>query len=229
MGNYSLGDDVHFMWRTVVPTTGVPATWDDTPRLGVYEDNSTSNYSIDENLSVTGQVSVDFDGITGLNHALVSATSANGYEAGKTYHVVVTVGNAGSGGVSEVGRVVGRFTIEAEAVGVGSKVVGTELIPELIHYCDGVTSRSVISLNANFAGQLALAPDIGDATIAEVNSAELTGAASVSGTSLATNIAQNQAIYTVPTLSVAGTYTATVSVTTTDSQTLVSTGTIVVT
>ena len=107
----NLGDDAHYMWRTVVPTTGVPATWDDTPRLGVYEDNSTSNLSIHEYLSFTGQISVDFDGATGLNHVLVSATAANGYEEGKTYHLVVTGGNAGSGGVSEVGRVVGSFKI----------------------------------------------------------------------------------------------------------------------
>jgi len=105
----------------------------------------------------------------------------------------------------------------------------TEVIPELTHYCDGVTSRSIISLNAGFAGTLALEPDIGDATISTVNSAALTGAASVTGTSLATDKSQRQALYTVAALSTTGTYTATVSVTTTDSQTLVSTGTIVVT
>jgi hypothetical protein len=119
--------------------------------------------------------------------------------------------------------------LETKPDHAATSVVGTELIPEFIHYCDGVTSRSIISLNANFAGQLAMAPDLGDATIATVNSAALTGAASVTGTALSTSISKTQAIYTVAALSVAGTYTATVSVTTTDSQTLVSTGTIVVT
>jgi len=223
MADYILGDSVYFIWRTVVPTTGVPATFDDTPAVVSYEDDSLTQITAGITLSA------NYDSVTGLNHVTVVATTANGYELGKTYSVVVSAGNAGTGGVSEVGRVVGRFSIEAESGIVGSKVAATEVIPELTHFCDGVTSRSIISVNANFSGALALEPDIGSATIATVNSAALTGAASVTGTALTTDKSQRQALYTVAALSTTGTYTATVSVTTTDSQTLLSTGTIVVT
>ena len=119
-----------------------------------------------------------------------------------------------------------RCQIDA-AVNIAT-VSATEVIPEFIHFCDGVTSRSIISLNAGFAGTLALEPDIGKSTISTVNSAALTGAASVTGSSLRMDTSKRRALYTVAALSVAGTYTATVSVTTTDSQTISSTGKIVV-
>lgn len=212
--DYKIDDVIYFFMQTLntsdVPTSVVGLV------AVVYENNSATEITA----GITSNAS--HDSRTGLSSFEITLAASSGYEAGKDYHVIVSVGTVNS--VSIIGRVVGRFSIERVA-----RLSATEVIPELTHYCDGVTSRSIISLNANFAGTLALAPDIGNATISTVNSALLTGAASVTGTSLSTDKSQKQALYTVAALSTTGTYTATVSVTTTDSQTLVSTGTIVVT
>jgi len=208
-------DDVAYFFMQTLNTSNVPTT--PVGLVGaVYENNELSPISAGITVRIAPVITE-----AGLSSFAITLAAAHGYEAGKDYHLFVTAGTVDS--VSIVGRVVGRFSVERVA-----RLSATEVIPELTHYCDGVTSRSIISLNANFAGTLALAPDIGNATISTVNSAALTGAASVTGTSLTKDKSQTKALYTVAALS-AGTYTATVSVTTTDSQTLVSTGTIVVT
>ena len=215
--NYQIGDVATFFYTTMTQAGAVAEASGDFA-VSWFENESGTPV-------VTGLTEFfTLGSIAGLNYAQLTLSTANGFEAGKDYHIVVTTGTVNGGAESWVGRVIGRFT-----VGRPTGLVATEVIPELTHYCDGVTSRSIISLNANFAGTLALEPDIGNATISTVNSALLTGAASVTGTSLGTDKSQRQALYTVAALSVAGTYTSTVSVTTTDSQTLVSTGTIVVT
>jgi hypothetical protein len=212
--DYKIDDVIYFFMHTL-DTSNVPTDVVGFDRV-VYENSSTTE------ITAGFTSNSNHDSVTGLSVIEITLSAAHGYEAGKDYHVVASGGTVDS--VSIVGRVIGRFSIERVA-----RLSATEVIPELTHYCDGVTSRSIISLNANFAGTLALAPDIGNATISTVNSALLTGAASVTGTSLSTDKSQKQALYTVAALSTTGTYTATVSVTTTDSQTLVSTGTIVVT
>jgi hypothetical protein len=93
--------DVFF---TTVNSSGVPTTLSGTPELAVYEANGTTEITSSETLTV------DFDGRTGLNHVRITATAANGYEAGKDYTVTIITGTVG--GSSVVGYVVGSFSVE---------------------------------------------------------------------------------------------------------------------
>lgn len=89
--------------------TGVPTTLAGSPVLSVYEQDNLTQITL--GVSVT----VDYDSITGLNQATIVATDANGYEAGKSYDLVITAGTVN--GVSVVGKVVYSFTVEDAAVG----------------------------------------------------------------------------------------------------------------
>ncbi|MCP4876122.1 MAG: hypothetical protein GY896_11705 [Gammaproteobacteria bacterium] len=110
-----------------------------------------------------------------------------------------------------------------------STVDAIDVIDEHTHFADGGESRSIISLKQNFAGTLALVPDlVSDSAVSSVSSAALTGAASVTGSNLRKTPNGKMALYTVAALSTTGTYTATVTIVTTDSQTIVTTGTIIV-
>lgn len=105
--DYPLGETIHFLFTTRSFSTGAPAQLGGTPVLSVYEDASTTQITSGVSLGV------DHDTVTGLNLATVIATSGNGYESGKSYHVVITTGTVG--GVSVVGEVVGHFTVERAA------------------------------------------------------------------------------------------------------------------
>lgn len=93
--------DIKFTSRN---TSGVPTTLAGTPAVEIYEDNSTTQ--------ITGAVTltVDFDGVTGLNNLQIAATAANGFESGKSYSAVISAGTVG--GTSVVGEVIANFTIE---------------------------------------------------------------------------------------------------------------------
>lgn len=86
----------------------VLTTFAGSPAFEIYEDNSTTQ--------ITGAVTltVDFDGITGLNNLRVAATTANGFEEGKSYSVVCSAGTVD--GNSMVGQVLFEFTIKRDAV-----------------------------------------------------------------------------------------------------------------
>ena len=95
------------------------------------------------------------------------------------------------------------------------------------HYADGRTSRSVIEVNTTYTGTIRLVPLLGDNDgLATLTSCELTGAASVSGTSLTVE-PDNAGCYATVTVSVAGTYTVTWTFTTADSSAEVVTGTLI--
>lgn len=102
-GDFAVGTTIHMMFTTV-GTDGAPTQLAGTPVVDVYEDDSITQITAGETLTV------DFDSVTGLNHLTIAATGGNGYEAGKTYHAVITTGTVG--GTSVVGYVVGSFTIE---------------------------------------------------------------------------------------------------------------------
>ena len=104
MRDINLGDTIYPKFTTRAFATGVPTTLAGTPVLSVYEENNLTQ--ITAGVSVT----VDYDSVTGLNQATIVATSGNGYEAGKSYDLVITTGTVG--GVSVVGEVVFSFTVE---------------------------------------------------------------------------------------------------------------------
>lgn len=88
-------------------------------------------------------------------------------------------------------------------------------------------ARNIVTVGDNFAGTLALQPDLNPgSTIASVNSVSITGAATVTATDLSLNRAKTRAHFTVPTLTTTGTYTVVVTVTTVDGQTIPTTATL---
>lgn len=116
-GDFALGATVRTMFTTV-NVSAVPTTLAGTPAIGVYEDNSTTEITAGVTLTV------DFDGKTGLNLVEIVASTANGFEVGKDYHVVITTGTVS--GNSVVGYVVGAFSIQARSADV-ARIAGTAI------------------------------------------------------------------------------------------------------
>lgn len=110
MTDYTVGDTVYYLFTTRRFSTGAPHQLAGTPAVSAYEDNSTTQITSGITLGV------DHDSVTGLNLVTVVASGANGFEAGKDYHLVVTAGTVDS--VSVVGEVVGRFTLSRSAAAV---------------------------------------------------------------------------------------------------------------
>jgi hypothetical protein len=97
--------DLYFTTRQF--SSGAPFALAGSPVISAYEDDSVTQITAGITLDV------NFDSVTGLNHVRVVATGANGYEAGKSYSLVITTGTVDS--VSVVGEVVGSFTLERSA------------------------------------------------------------------------------------------------------------------
>ncbi len=109
--DYQLGETLDFKFTSRAFATGMPTTLAGTPAVEIYEDNSTTQITAAETLTA------DFDGVTGLNNLRVVATTANGFESGKSYQAVLSAGTVD--GVSVVGEVVAQFSIERDpSVGI---------------------------------------------------------------------------------------------------------------
>jgi len=102
-----LGETIDIKFTTCEPDTGAPATLSGTPVISAYVDNSTTQITAGITLTV------DFDGVTGLNNVRVVATSGNGYTTGTNVALIITTGTVDS--VSAVGYKVGEFTIGRQA------------------------------------------------------------------------------------------------------------------
>lgn len=103
MFDITLGETRDFKFTTCEPDTGAPATLSGTPVISAYVDNSTTQITAGITLSV------DFDGVTGLNNVRIVATSGNGYATGTSVALIITTGTVD--GVSAVGYKVAEFTI----------------------------------------------------------------------------------------------------------------------
>ena len=108
--DYTLGDTIYWAFTTRAFATGVPTALAGSPTLEIYENDSTSPIVEGASKLVLTQ---NLNSINGFNIATITATSANGFEAGKNYHLIVKTGTVG--GTSIVGEVVGRFTLNASA------------------------------------------------------------------------------------------------------------------
>lgn len=104
LGDYKEDNaDLNFKF-TSRQLTGEPFTLAGTPSLAVYKSNNDAE-------SVAGiTLSVDFDGVTGLNNVKIDLSADGFYEVGEDYHVVIAAGTVDS--VSVVGEVVATFSIE---------------------------------------------------------------------------------------------------------------------
>lgn len=103
MKDYTLGETIDFKFTTCEPDTGAPATLSGTPVISAYVDNSTTQITAGITLTV------DFDGVTGLNNVRVVATSGNGYTTGTNVALIITTGTVDS--VSAVGYKVAEFSL----------------------------------------------------------------------------------------------------------------------
>lgn len=98
-------DSTHdFTFTTRAFATGAPATLSGSPAVSVYKANSTAQSTAGVTLTV------DFDGVTGLNHVRIDTAADAFYAVANDYSVIITAGT--SGGTSVVGETVGAFSIE---------------------------------------------------------------------------------------------------------------------
>lgn len=104
--DYTLEDTLDFKFTTRQFSTGAPFAFAGGV-IEIYEDNSLTQITGAETLTL------EFDGVTGLHNLRVAATTANGFENGKSYHCVVSAGTVDS--VSVVGEVVQQFSIGRSA------------------------------------------------------------------------------------------------------------------
>src|SRR3990167_7767363 len=107
MRDYALETTFDVKFTTRRFSTGAPFTLAGTPVISAYVGNSLTQITAGITLTV------DFDGVTGLNNARVVATSAQGYAAGSNYALVIATGSVDS--VSVVGEVVSEFSLEAQS------------------------------------------------------------------------------------------------------------------
>jgi len=83
---------------------GTPITLAGSPVVSVYKANGTTQSTAGITLTV------DFDGVTGLNNVLIDLSADAFYAVGNDYSVVITTGTVDS--VSVVGTVLAHFSIE---------------------------------------------------------------------------------------------------------------------
>ena len=103
IGDYPIESTIHTKFTTRAFATGIPTTLAGTPSLRIYAGDSVNEITAGITLTT------DFDGVTGLNHVTIVATSPNGYPGGFNYQVVIAAGTVD--GVSVVGEVVAEFSI----------------------------------------------------------------------------------------------------------------------
>jgi hypothetical protein len=118
MMHVPLGDTYYTKFTTRSFSTGAPAQLAGTPVVDIYEENNLTQITGAETLTV------DYDGVTGLNDLAIVCSTGNGFEVGKYYDAVITTGTVG--GVSVVGEVVAHFRVmPAEDAGAGIPDVNT--------------------------------------------------------------------------------------------------------
>lgn len=115
MRDITIGDTFDVKFTTTEPDTGAPATLSGTPAVSAYVGNSTTQITAGITLSV------DFDGVTGLNNVRVVATTGNGYADGTDVSLVITTGTVD--GNSAVGYVIENFTIGRSAANTAAKPI----------------------------------------------------------------------------------------------------------
>ena len=135
--DYALESTFDVKFTSRIFATGVPGTLAGSPVVEIYEDNGTTQITTAETLTV------DFDSVTGLNNLRIVATAANGFEAGKSYSAVISVGTVSS--VSVVGEVVCNFSIQRQPVNwanVTAPTTAVDLSGTDIQLCDTVTTNT---------------------------------------------------------------------------------------
>lgn len=144
---------------TTRTTTGAPTTLAGTPVVKVYKANDTGTET------ATGvTLSVDFDGVTGLNNVLIDLSNGAFFAVAKDYGVIITTGTVG--GVSVVGEVVGTFSIENRFAEVDTVKLGGSAIQQASGY---------IKVSAGTGtGQLSLSSGVIESDMVKIHGTALT-------------------------------------------------------
>lgn len=142
-------------------------------------------------------------------------------------HVPAVVWDAPKAGYADAGSTGEAIGQIENAVGGGTPVDADVIDDSRTWFATDAKARNIITVADNFAGTLALQPDLNPGTtIVSVTAVSITGAATVTATDLTVNRAKTRAHFTVPTLTTTGTYTVVVTVTTIDGQTIPTTATL---
>lgn len=171
-GDIHLGDTIDIKFVTTSASTGAPTTLSGTPVISAYIGNSVTQ------LTAGITLTVDFDGVTGLNNVRIVASSGNGYGAATNVQLVITTGTVG--GTSAVGYVVGSFSIDCRGV---NQILGTAVSTPATA---GILDVNVKNINNAAAatpgatGGVLIAGSNAATTFATLTS---TGAFSINGTS----------------------------------------------
>ncbi len=154
-----LGDTYHIHFTTRRFSTGAPFTLAGTPTFAVYEEATATP------IQTAQSVTADLNSVTGLNLASVVATTANGYDVGSYYSVVLDAGTVDS--VSVVGEVVGHFRVmPAEDAAAGVKDVNVTHAADTAWASGAITAASIAS-NAITAAKIATDAIDADAVAAD--------------------------------------------------------------
>jgi hypothetical protein len=117
--DYNLESTFDYKFTSRAFATGIPTALA-SGVVEIYENNDATQITGAETLTV------DFDSIVGYNNLRVVATTANGFEAGKSYAAVLSTGTVG--GVSVVGETILNFNINrivaASVTGAVGSVAG---------------------------------------------------------------------------------------------------------
>lgn len=200
------GKDLPVFFCLVSTADGSPVT-SGTPAAYVTQANNQSSPVLNTRTIATGAATHIGGGVWSL---LLDSAELD------TYFTAVDITLAGAESVFISVSVERGRTIDAIDVG-----------DELTHVVEDYRSKTIIEVNQNFAGTIKLIPPDG-ITLSSVTSCNLTGAGSVTGTNMRRTPDHKAALVDFAALSTTGTYTATWTVETTDSQTLVYTGTLIV-
>jgi hypothetical protein len=151
MRDITLGSTIDYKFTTCEPDTGAPATLSGTPVISAYVDNSTTQITAGITLSV------DFDGVTGLNNVRVVASSGNGYAAGTDIALVITTGTVD--GVSAVGYKVAEFSIGRPSTANVTQIAGAAVNTASAQLGVNVIQAAGTAWNSGAIGANTLASD----------------------------------------------------------------------
>ena len=156
LGNRLEDATIDFTFHAV-STAAVPTTLAGTPVVSVYKANGITQSTAGVTLTV------DFDGVTGLNHVRIDLSADVFYAISNDYSVVITTGTVDS--VSVVGATVATFSIENRFNEVNvtqwlgnapAALTDTDkLQASLQHGATGVITAALIAADAIGASELA--------------------------------------------------------------------------
>jgi hypothetical protein len=183
LGDFATGVTIYKKFTTVT-TTGAPTQLAGTPVISVYQTNSTTQ-------STSGvTLTVDFDGLTGLNNVAID-TSSDGtfYATARDFQIVITTGTVG--GTSVVGYVVGEFSLNNRSA-LRPATAGRTLVVS----SSGLADAQTVSIGPTGSGTAQTARDLGTSVLLSSG----TGTGQLSLSSGAVLLQATQTGVTIPTV-----------------------------